>query len=497
MSAPRTAARIVALSALVIASLFLLFTVIFIAKFPFSRANVTKLIHSQTSGSVQFASFRNIYFPRPGFIAQGVVIRLPGVQGPPLISIRQATVAATYAGLLGTPQAIELIRADGLELHIPKSAPGSKFQSGLDNKMILEHVIADNAVLDIDGAHFDLHHVALTHVTGNRPLSFEASLSIPEPPGDVTAQGLFGPWSAQHTRVSGKYHFRHADLGVFQGLGGLLSSDGSFSGELSSINVSGAIDIPDFDANNTPHRLPLEASFRARVDATNGDVFLDSVGARFRDSLVSTNGSVKSDQGAVLSMDIPSGRIDDFLYMLLDANRPGMFGAFTAKLNIRLPPGDAPFVRKLELSGDFGIAAAAFGSAKTQQGVDKLSQRARGEKETEDPSRVLSNLRGHVDVHGGVARLSNISFTVPGAMVRLTGTYDLPREYVHLTGTLRMDANISQATHGVLSFLLKPFTGLFHGKHHSAGTVLPIRIAGPYGDTQVHITPVPSKLARR
>ena len=42
------------------------------------------------------------------------------------------------------------------------------------------------------------------------------------------------------------YTFEHADLSVYGGIGGILSSTGTFDGAFQHINVSGTTDTPDF-----------------------------------------------------------------------------------------------------------------------------------------------------------------------------------------------------------------------------------------------------------
>ena len=51
----------------------------------------------------------------------------------------------------------------------------------------------------------------------------------------MIANGSFGPWNTEQlgaTPVSGKYSFRDADLGVFDGIQGILASEGQFDGTL-------------------------------------------------------------------------------------------------------------------------------------------------------------------------------------------------------------------------------------------------------------------------
>jgi hypothetical protein len=65
---------------------------------------------------------------------------------------------------------------------------------------------------------------------------------------------------------------------------------------------------------------------------------------------------------------------------------------------------------------------------------------------------------------------------VPGARIALDGGYDLGNGALDFTGTLRMDATVSQAVGGFKSIFIKPFDGLF--RKNGAGAVLPIKIGG-------------------
>jgi hypothetical protein len=67
---------------------------------------------------------------------------------------------------------------------------------------------------------------------------FQARPSNPEPPGEIITTG----------RLSGEYLFQHADLGVFRGIDGLLSSAGKFSGTLSRIE-SGRDRYPELQSH--------------------------------------------------------------------------------------------------------------------------------------------------------------------------------------------------------------------------------------------------------
>ena len=61
-------------------------------------------------------------------------------------------------------------------------------------------------------------------------MRYDADLTIPKPPGTVRSTGNFGPWNASEpgdTPLKGDYTFDNADLGIFAGIAGTLSSKGT------------------------------------------------------------------------------------------------------------------------------------------------------------------------------------------------------------------------------------------------------------------------------
>jgi AsmA-like protein len=114
------------------------------------------------------------------------------------------------------------------------------------------------------------------------------------------------------------------------------------------------------------------------------------------------------------------------------------------------------------MQGDFGIADGRFTNQETQRKMEKLSEQARGQNQEEDPADVISELKGHLVLQDGRATFSNLSFSVPGAMVRMHGTYDLDDQRVNLQGILQMRAKLSNATTGVKSFLVKALDPFLH-----------------------------------
>jgi hypothetical protein len=91
---------------------------------------------------------------------------------------------------------------------------------------------------------------------------------------------------------------------------------------------------------------------------------------------------------------------------------------------------------------------------------------------------VVLNLQGHLEVQDGIAKFSELSFSVPGASARMNGTYNLLNEQIDFHGTLKTEAELSQETTGIKSALLKPFDPLF--KRKKAGAVIPVKMTGTY-----------------
>jgi hypothetical protein len=292
------------------------------------------------------------------------------------------------------------------------------------------------------------------------------------------------------TAVSGEYFFQQADLGVFRGIAGLLSSSGKFSGVLNRIEVQGLTDTPSFTVTSSSHQVQLRTQFHAVVNGENGDTFLRNVAATFGKTTVWSQGSVAGGTGqpgktASVELAAKDGRIQDMLLLFARSDRAPMSGVVSFHARVSIPPGKRPFLEKVELQGDFGIDAGSFTKSDTQEGVNRLSQGALGEedrpeteKNEDDPETVLSDLKGHVWLRDGTARLSNLSFSIPGALAQMRGTYNLLTEKIDLRGTLRTDSEPSKAARGIKTLMLKVLDPFFKKKH--VGYIMPIKITGTY-----------------
>ncbi len=111
-------------------------------------------------------------------------------------------------------------------------------------------------------------HELVMHAVGlNRAASFTAHLKNYKPPGEIATSGNFGPWNADdpgQTPLAAGYTFKDADLGVFKGIGGILSSEGKFGGVLEQISVKGETDTPDFQVTLAGHPVDLKTVYEYR-----------------------------------------------------------------------------------------------------------------------------------------------------------------------------------------------------------------------------------------
>jgi hypothetical protein len=225
------------------------------------------------------------------------------------------------------------------------------------------------------------------------------------------------------------------------------------------------------------------------VNAENGDVFLQDVNANFRQTMISSHGSVAGESGkpgktVALTMASKEGRIQDLLLLWTNSPQAPMSGIVSFQAKVSVPPGGTPFLKKVELQGDFGIDAGSFTKSDTQQGVNSLSQGALGDKNHKPendgsaPQNVLSDLKGHVLVRNGIATFSDLSFGVPGALAEMRGTYDLISTKIDLHGTLKTRAEVSKTTHGIKSLMLKVLDPFF--KNKPDGYLAPVKITGTY-----------------
>jgi hypothetical protein len=331
---------------------------------------------------------------------------------------------------------------------------------------------------------FTIESLSVERVTLDQPLDFDAVLTNPIPRGEIRTKGRFGPWVKTDpglAAVSGTYRFDKADLGTIKGIGGILSSDGRFDGVLEQILVEGKTDTPDFSLDTARHAMPLTTEFKACVDGTDGDTYLDEVKARLRRSPILAKGKIEGHVGVdgrtvTLETRVDGGRIDDFLQLAVKADPPILRGLVSVTSTVRIPPGKRSVVERLQLKGQFSLQRAIFTGSTVQAKMDEFSRRGQGRPNDENVTNVASNFKGHFSLTDGTLNLPDLAFAIPGATVAVRGTYGLVTEQMAFDGSVRLQAKLSQMTTGMKSVLLKVIDPLF--ARHDAGTVVPIHISG-------------------
>jgi len=469
-----------------------------------ARGWVEDSLTHEFNSKVELSSFRvAIPFPLVQGEGENLALQFQGRRDlPPLILVKRFTLRASIWGLLHNSRRISFVRLEGLQINVP---PREERSSGGDAKSAVrkfrtlrfDEILSNGATLKIltskpgkNPLEFDLQQLRLNSSGTDGALAFRATLSNPTPPGEIVSSGLFGPWNADlpsQTPVSGKYTFEKADLGVFPGIAGILSSKGNYQGVLDQIRVDGTTDTPDFRVTIAGHPVDLSTTFHAMVDGTDGDTFLQPVEAHFGQTDLLAQGSVEGSagkRGKTITLDVIAShaRIEDLLLLAMKES-PSMTGPIRLKTNFILVPGPKQIPDRLNLNGSFDLDSLHFTNSIVQQKVDNLSKRSQGKpndvvnpEEATRTDDVASAMKGNFRVENGILTLTELNYGVPGAVVRLAGTYALEPETLDLSGTVKMQAKLSQTTTGFKSFLLKFADPIF--SKSGKGTIVPIKITG-------------------
>ncbi|HTK30097.1 MAG TPA: hypothetical protein VL309_11115 [Vicinamibacterales bacterium] len=450
----------------------------------------------------------------PGLHVDGasLVIRQNGRRDvPPLIGVRGFTVDATVSDLWH--HRVSRVTLDGLDIEIPPErapapadgaapATASRAPANVAGSLragakdyVIDRLEATDARLVIIPDRPDkaprvwaIHTLAMRRVAAESAMPFQATLTNAIPPGEIETAGTFGPWQRDEpgrTPLQGTYTFRKADLSVFHGIAGTLSSTGTFTDRLNHIDVTGETDTPDFTILVSGHPFPLATRFHTIVDGTNGDTTLERIDATFIESSLVAHGKVVQTPGhhgrtVALDITMDRARLEDVMRMAVKANRPPMVGGLKMTTTFVLPPGENDVVDRLRLSGRFAISRARFTSPEVQTKINELSHRSRGRDADAPKDTVVSDFTGTFALGGGRLSLPSFAFAVPGAQVKLTGRYAIKPELVDFHGDLLMDARVSDTQTGLKRLLLKVVDPLF--RKAGGGSTIPIKITGSRGN---------------
>jgi hypothetical protein len=469
---------------------------------PLNREWVVETLEKRYQCEVELKSFSTSFFPAGSIAGEGLVLkRKERSDLPPLASVRKFSVSVDWLGLLRQPRHFGQVRLEGLVIVIPprqRQAQAKKKQQA--SPFVLDEVFADGATLSILPANpnkpphvFEIHKLRLQSAAIGQPMYFQAVLTNPIPVGQIQSSGRFGPWDTDDpslTPLSGNYTFSHADLSTIRGLGGTLSSHGSYEGVLSQIRVQGETDTPDFDLGISGNKLHLKTQFSALVDGVNGDTLLRPVSAQLLGSTIVARGGVTGvagRKGRIILLDVSANpaRVEDFLRLAVKSTTPSIIGAASVQTKFDLHPGEEEIAKRLKLDGSFTVQSAQFTNPDVEAKISSLSRLGRGRPRDDDIQNARFDMQGHFVLANSQVTFSSFSFSLPGATVQLQGTFGLLSQALDFHGTLRLQAKVSQVTTGIKSLLLKAIDPLFEGK--GAGTVLPIKITGTRGEPSFRI----------
>lgn len=431
-------------------------------------------------------------FPLPEIMAEGY--------RTPLIAVGHFEFHATIPGLIFRPTHVGMVHVRGLEINIPPAhlrarakAPGRHLGKV---RFRVDEIVCDDSQLvigtdkpDKDPRVFRLKHVVLRDLGPGNAWPYDAILTNPIPRGEIHAVGTFGPWTTEgpgDSNVEGKYTFEHADMNTIKGLGGMLNSTGIFDGQLDRIAVHGKAAVPNFSLDTANHPMPLMTEFRATVDGTSGDTYLQHIDAKLGDSQFTCSGAVINVKGkghAIhIDADVPDGNLSDFLQLAVKSMPPAMSASVSLHSSLDIDPGDESVTKKLKMKADFSLKQIHFTNPEVEDKIDILSLRARGETDNLKPGApdVHSRMVGQLSMDNGQLTFPHLDYWLPGGDLKLNGTYKLEGRVADFTGKVQTKAEVSEMVASKWkSWLLKPVDPFFH--KHGWGAEIPVHISGRNG----------------
>jgi hypothetical protein len=480
---------------------------------PAVRDRVVNALNARFESKVELASLQVSVMPRPRVWGDGLVLRHMGrTDVPPLITIEHFDSSAGARGLLGTPLHLREVTLDGLSIRIPPGGldgveatendeprpprdlppPMVTAATAATSPILIDTIHARRARLEIPSRRrdrlpriFDIEDMVMNGFGLPEGARYHTGLINPIPRGRIDTSGTFGPWNAMDpdlTPVQGEYVFKGANLDDIKGIDGTLASVGTYQGVLRRIDVAGQTETPDFSIDIAGQPVPLTTQFRAVVDGTNGDTWLEEVRATLARTTIVARGAVVRTQNVkgrrvTLDLQIAQGRIEDLMRLAVKAANTPLAGRIDLTTKFLLPQGTGDVVDRLQLDGGFTLAEARFTSIDIQKKINLLSSRGRGDENADGSGETtVSNLKGRFVLRNARLHFSNLTFSVPGASIQLAGTYGLRDETIDFSGYFLADATLADMTSGFKSMLARLAQPLF--RRPGGGSRLPIRISG-------------------
>lgn len=487
---------------------------------PYRYRMIKPLLQEVLGSQVSIGHYHRVYFPHPGFMATEITLRRKSAPDlPPLGSITSVTVQGTWRDLLLLRERVDLVDITGLHIVIPalgsrenhEDFPPGSSASFSGPTAVVAHLRIHNSALEImraDGSRysFPIRLLTILNLQKGQPLAYSVDMQNPKPTGHIFSTGSFGPLNPQNlgaTPLSGDFTFAEVNLHDFGDISGTVVSKGQFHGTLANIEANADSYTPDF-AVDGGRPTPVNASIQCAIDGTNGNVVLHGVDARTASTSVHAQGGiVGSPKVADVDITVSNGRAQDVMRPFIRAEIP-ISGVVWLHAHAHVDPAKngAGFLNRLKVEGNLEVPAERLTNPATEQELTAFSQRAQGAKSSNpDPDTagspdhapgfgtssstidVLSSLKGHVRILDGVLSTQRLAFQIPGAVADLSGSFNFHDETVHLKGNLRMQTDISHATTGLKSVLMKPLIPFF--KKQNTGAIVPIAVTGGPGNYKV------------
>ena len=481
------------------------------ANWPYRHRKIRPMLEDMLTSDIVFSNYHRIYFPRPGFVATGVTIRRKtaprGVAA--LGRIDSMIVEGTWTDLIMLRQRVELVDITGFHILVPaigskqnkESFPAGSAKEFSGPETMIERLVIHKSVLEIMREHgapltFPIKQLEIRNLHKGEAMTYAVDMLNPIPTGRILAHGSMGPMRGSDfpsTPVGGNFAFTQVNLHDVGEISGTLDARGLFKGTLRSMEVETQTEVPNF-AVTDGRSTPVTGSMQATLAGSNGDLDIHAIDLNLQKTHIHAAGSIKGDPKATnLDISVERGHAEDLLRPFIHREVP-IVGPVALKSHAYLGPPGSGFMEKLRLTGSFDVPAEKVTDEETEKNLSSFSRRAQGkekpntgvESNTRSPGTekdALSSLDGPAKIANGVVETSGLTFKVPGASAKLGGTFRFHDQAVHLTGTLRMDTDISHTATGFKSFLLKPLAPFFMKKH--AGTVIPIAVTGLPGHYKV------------
>ncbi|HEY6214433.1 MAG TPA: hypothetical protein VIW45_19200, partial [Vicinamibacterales bacterium] len=229
-----------------------------------AREKVIAVLAQKFDADVELGSLRLRVLPTLHAEGDDLVIRHKGRRDvPPLITVRHFSADSSALSLYR--KHLSTVRLEGLDIQIPPDhkrdrregvATTGEVGRAAVRAFVIDHLQSVGGRLVILRSQpekpprvWDIHRLRMQFVSFDRAMPFDATLTNAIPPGEITTQGRFGPWRSLHpgdTPLDGDFTFEKADLGVFEGISGILSAKGTFGGKLERIDIHGDTVTPEF-----------------------------------------------------------------------------------------------------------------------------------------------------------------------------------------------------------------------------------------------------------